>query len=163
MARNQNAEGLMLKRADSPYLNGRKRGHWWKHKLDPMTLDAVLLYAQAGSGRRANLFTDYTFGLWNDSETPELVTFAKAYSGLNNTEILELDRWIRSNTMSKYGPVRAVKAEQIFEIGFEGVHHSKRHKCGYAVRFPRILRQRKDKSIEDINTINDLILLAKRQ
>ena len=163
MARNQNAEGLMLKRADSPYLNGRKRGHWWKYKLDPMTLDAVLLYAQAGSGRRANLFTDYTFGLWNGSETPELVTFAKAYSGLNNTEILELDRWIRSNTMSKYGPVRAVKAEQIFEIGFEGVHHSKRHKCGYAVRFPRILRQRKDKSIEDINTINDLILLAKRQ
>ena len=161
MARNQNAEGLMLKRADSAYLNGRKRGHWWKHKLDPMTLDAVLLYAQAGSGRRANLFTDYTFGLWNGSETPELVTFAKAYSGLNNTEILELDRWIRSNTMNKFGPVRAVKTEQIFEIGFEGVHHSKRHKCGYAVRFPRILRQRKDKSIEDINTVNDLMMLAK--
>ena len=144
-ARDQRAEGLMLKNRSSPYLSGRKRGHWWKYKLDPMSLDAVLLYAQAGSGRRANLFTDYTFGLWTDEEEPQLVSFAKAYSGLNDTEILELDRWIRRNTLQRFGPARAVKTELVFEIGFEGIHPSKRHKSGIAVRFPRILRWRRDK------------------
>ena len=144
-AREQHAEGLMLKNRFSPYLSGRKRGHWWKYKLEPMTLDAVLLYAQAGSGRRANLFTDYTFGLWTDEKQPQLVSFAKAYSGLNDTEILELDRWIRRNTLQRFGPARSVKTDLVFEIGFEGIHPSKRHKSGIAVRFPRILRWRRDK------------------
>jgi DNA ligase-1 len=109
------AEGLMLKQLESPYLAGRKRGHWWKHKRDPYTLDAVLLYAQAGSGRRANLFTDYTFGLWNGAG--ELVSFAKAYSGLNDGEITALDRWIRSHTTERFGPVRAVEPLQVFRAG----------------------------------------------
>ena len=154
-AREQNAEGLMLKHVDSPYLSGRKRGNWWKHKLQPMTLDAVLLYAQAGSGRRANLFTDYTFGLWrkDDEGTPELVTFAKAYSGLKDAEILELDRWIRRNTLQRFGPARSLKTELVFEIGFEGIHASKRHKSGIAVRFPRILRWRRDKPAEEADHI----------
>jgi DNA ligase-1 len=145
----------MLKQRTSPYLAGRKRGSWWKYKLDPMNLDAVLLYAQAGRGRRANLFTDYTFGLWNNSETPELVTFAKAYSGLDNAEILELDRWIRKNTLQRFGPTRSVRPEQVFELGFEGIHPSKRHKAGVAVRFPRILRWRKDKTAQEGNCLSD--------
>ena len=153
-ARQHNAEGLMLKHVESPYLSGRKRGNWWKHKLDPMTLDAVLLYAQAGSGRRANLFTDYTFGLWTNAEEPQLVTFAKAYSGLNDAEILELDRWIRRNTLQRFGPARSVKAELVFEIGFEGIHPSKRHKSGIAVRFPRILRWRHDKPAEEADRLD---------
>ncbi|MGE4581106.1 MAG: cisplatin damage response ATP-dependent DNA ligase, partial [Synechococcus sp.] len=152
-AREQHAEGLMLKNRFSPYLSGRKRGHWWKYKLDPMTLDAVLLYAQAGSGRRANLFTDYTFGLWTEEEEPQLVSFAKAYSGLNDTEILELDRWIRRNTLQRFGPARSVKAELVFEIGFEGIHASKRHKSGIAVRFPRILRWRRDKPAKEADRL----------
>ena len=152
-AREQHAEGLMLKNRLSPYLSGRKRGHWWKYKLDPMTLDAVLLYAQAGSGRRANLFTDYTFGLWTEEEEPQLVSFAKAYSGLNDTEILELDRWIRRNTLQRFGPARSVKAELVFEIGFEGIHASKRHKSGIAVRFPRILRWRRDKPAKEADRL----------
>ena len=153
-ARLRRAEGLMLKRVESPYLAGRKRGHWWKHKLEPMTLDAVLLYAQAGRGRRANLFTDYTFGLWSETEEPQLVTFAKAYSGLNDAEILELDRWIRRNTVQRFGPARSVKAELVFEIGFEGIHPSKRHKSGLAVRFPRILRWRRDKPVEEADCLS---------
>ena len=153
-ARLRRAEGLMLKKIDSPYLAGRKRGHWWKHKLEPMTLDAVLLYAQAGSGRRANLFTDYTFGLWSESEEPQLVTFAKAYSGLNDAEILELDRWIRRNTLQRFGPARSVKTELVFEIGFEGIHPSKRHKSGLAVRFPRILRWRRDKPAAEADRLS---------
>ena len=153
-ARQQRAEGLMVKHAESPYLSGRKRGHWWKHKLEPMTLDAVLLYAQAGSGRRANLFTDYTFGIWGDGDPPVLVSFAKAYSGLNDAEILELDRWIRRNTLQRFGPARSVKAELVFEIGFEGIHPSKRHKSGLAVRFPRILRWRRDKPAEEADCLD---------
>ena len=164
-ARQHNAEGLMLKHAESPYLSGRKRGNWWKHKLEPMTLDAVLLYAQAGSGRRANLFTDYTFGLWTNAEEPQLVTFAKAYSGLNDAEILELDRWIRRNTLQRFGPTRSVKAEQVFELAFEGIHPSKRHKSGLAVRFPRILRWRQDKpaaEADQLKTAEALILKHQR-
>ena len=161
-ARAHAAEGLMLKALDSPYLEGRKRGHWWKHKLDPLSLDAVLLYAQAGSGRRANLFTDYTFGIWNGEQSPQLVTFAKAYSGLNDQEINELDRWIRRNTVQRFGPVRSVKAEQVFEIGFEGIHASSRHKSGIAVRFPRILRWRQDKPAEEADTLQTAEALLKR-
>jgi DNA ligase-1 len=162
-ARTKKAEGVMLKHYKSPYLAGRKRGNWWKYKLDPMQLDAVLLYAQAGHGRRANLFTDYTFGLWNDAETPELVTFAKAYSGLDNTEILELDRWIRKNTLQRFGPTRSVRPEQVFELGFEGIHPSKRHKAGLAVRFPRILRWRKDKPAYEGNYLSDARKLMNNQ
>jgi DNA ligase-1 len=153
------AEGLMLKALESPYLAGRRRGHWWKHKRDPYTLDAVLLYAQAGSGRRANLFTDYTFGLWDRApesgdglpqqpaaaSPPQLVSFAKAYSGLDDAEITTLDRWIRSHTTERFGPVRAVQPEQVFELAFEGLQRSSRHKSGIAVRFPRIARWRRDK------------------
>ena len=149
----------MVKHRSSPYLSGRKRGHWWKHKVDPMSLDAVLLYAQAGSGRRANLFTDYTFGLWSEGDEPQLVSFAKAYSGLNDAEILELDRWIRRNTLQRFGPARSVKAEQVFEIGFEGIHPSKRHKSGIAVRFPRILRWRRDKPVLEADRLNQALAL----
>ena len=150
-SRDEQAEGLMLKAQDSPYLVGRKRGYWWKYKVDPMTLDAVLIYAQAGTGKRANLFTDYTFALWHDGE---LVPFAKAYSGLDNDEINQLDKWIRRHTTERFGPVRAVKATHVFEIGFEGITESKRHKSGIAVRFPRILRWRHDKPIAEADTLD---------
>jgi DNA ligase-1 len=152
------AEGLMLKALTSPYLAGRRRGHWWKHKRDPYSLDAVLLYAQAGSGRRANLFTDYTFGLWDRTpseagEPAQLVSFAKAYSGLNDAEISALDRWIRSHTTERFGPVRAVQPEQVFELAFEGLQRSSRHKSGIAVRFPRIARWRRDKPAHEADTL----------
>ena len=151
------AEGLMLKQLSSPYLAGRQRGHWWKYKLDPMRLDAVLIYAQAGSGRRANLFTDYTFALWDcratDNNKPKLVTFAKAYSGLRDAEILTLDRWIRSHTRERFGPTRVVEPELVFELGFEGIQPSKRHKCGLAVRFPRILRWRHDRTAQSADCL----------
>ena len=150
------AEGLMLKALGSPYLAGRKRGHWWKHKRDPYTLDAVLLYAQAGSGRRANLFTDYTFGLWDGDpgkESAQLVSFAKAYSGLDDSEITALDRWIRSHTTERFGPVRAVEPLQVFELAFEGLQRSSRHKSGIAVRFPRIARWRRDKPAGEADTL----------
>jgi DNA ligase-1 len=149
-AREHGVEGLMLKRRDAPYQEGRKKGPWWKYKVDPFRLDAVLMYAQAGSGKRANLFTDYTFGLWREGE---LVPFAKAYSGLTNEEIRELDRWIRRNTVEKYGPARGVRREQVFEIAFEGIARSKRHKSGVAVRFPRIDRWRKEKPPEEADTL----------
>ena len=156
------AEGLMLKALASPYLAGRKRGHWWKHKREPYTLDAVLLYAQAGSGRRANLFTDYTFGLWNAEG--ELVSFAKAYSGLNDGEIKALDRWIRSHTSERFGPVRAVQPLQVFELAFEGLQRSSHHKSGIAVRFPRIARWRQDKPAAEADTLaTALALLAAPQ
>ena len=145
------AEGLMLKAAASPYLAGRRRGHWWKHKREPLRLDAVLLYAQAGSGRRANLFTDYTFGLWNGEG--ELVSFAKAYSGLDDGEITELDAWIRRHSTERFGPVRAVKPQQVFELAFEGLQVSNRHKSGIAVRFPRISRWRRDKPAAEADTL----------
>ncbi|MDX2098489.1 MAG: ATP-dependent DNA ligase, partial [Leptolyngbyaceae cyanobacterium bins.59] len=149
-AREQGAEGLVVKAIDSPYLVGRKRGYWWKYKVEPMTLDAVLIYAQAGSGKRANLFTDYTFALWKEDT---LVPFAKAYSGLDNQEIEELDRWIRKHTVEKFGPVRSVEPFHVFEIGFEGISQSNRHKSGISVRFPRILRWRKDKPAAEADTI----------
>ncbi|QCH13895.1 ATP-dependent DNA ligase [Synechococcus sp. CB0101] len=160
-ARAHRAEGLMLKALDSPYLVGRKRGSWWKHKLEPLRLDAVLLYAQAGSGKRANLYTDYSFGLWNDDGT--LVTFAKAYSGLDNAEIKELDRWIRSHTTERFGPVRAVEPLQVFELAFEGIQPSKRHKCGFAVRFPRISRWRTDKPASEADSLASARALMEQQ
>jgi DNA ligase-1 len=147
----------MLKAVDSPYLVGRKRGHWWKHKLEPLRLDAVLLYAQAGSGRRANLYTDYSFGLWNGEGM--LVTFAKAYSGLDDGEIRELDRWIRAHTTERFGPVRAVQPLQVFELAFEGLQRSNRHKCGIAVRFPRISRWRRDKPAAEADSLASALAL----
>ena len=149
-SRETGAEGLVLKAWDSPYLVGRKRGYWWKYKVDPMTLDAVLIYAQAGSGKRANLFTDYTFALW---KADELVPFAKAYSGLDNQEIDKLDKWIRRHTVERFGPVRSVQPLHVFEIGFEGIAESKRHKSGISVRFPRILRWRDDKPVAEADTL----------
>ena len=158
-ARGRGVEGLMLKRRDSPYRSGRRRGDWWKWKIDPLTLDAVLLYAQAGHGRRSTLYTDYTFGVWN--EDGELVPVAKAYSGLDDKEILALDQWIRSHTRERFGPVRSVLAEQVFELGFEGVNVSSRHKSGVAVRFPRILRWRRDKPAAEADRLATLKALAR--
>jgi len=154
-AREERSEGLMLKKLDSPYLVGRKKGDWWKWKVDPLTIDAVLTYAMRGHGRRSNLFTDYTFGLW-DEEKKELVTFAKAYSGLTDAEFKKVDAWIKRNTLERFGPVRSVTPHHVFEIAFEGIAESKRHKSGVATRFPRILRWRQDKKIEEANTLDDL-------
>ena len=150
-AREQGAEGLMLKQVHSPYRGGRRRGCWWKHKLEPLRLDAVLLYARSGSGRRANLLTDYSFGLWN--EIGELVTFAQAYSGLDAAEISELDRWIRAHTLQRFGPVRSVEPALVFELAFEGLQISNRHRSGIAVRFPRISRWRRDKTAAQASTL----------
>ncbi|MEN1784075.1 MAG: ATP-dependent DNA ligase [Bacteroidota bacterium] len=157
-AREQRSEGLMLKRLDSPYQVGRKKGDWWKWKVDPLSIDAVLTYAMRGHGRRSNLFTDYTFALWQENEAGEraLVTFAKAYSGLTDVEFKAVDAWIKKNTLERFGPVRSVTPHHVFEIAFEGIALSKRHKSGVATRFPRILRWRKDKKIEDANTLEDL-------
>ena len=152
-AREAFAEGLMLKRADSPYLAGRKKGDWWKWKLAPLTIDAVMIYAQAGSGRRANLFTDFTFAVWNGNE---LVPFTKAYSGLTDAEFRSITAWVRKNTLQRFGPVRQVKPHHVFEIGFEGIQASARHKSGVALRFPRMLRWRKDKPLQEANTLDDL-------
>lgn len=157
-SRELHSEGLMIKRNDSPYQVGRKKGDWWKWKIEPLAIDAVLTYAMRGHGRRSNLFTDYTFALWQDKEDGEreLVTFAKAYSGLTDAEFRQVDNWIQRNTIEKFGPVRSVTPELVFEIGFEGIALSKRHKSGVATRFPRILRWRHDKKIEDANSIEDL-------
>ncbi len=147
------SEGLMLKHRDSPYAVGRKKGTWWKWKSDPKTIDAVLTYAMRGHGRRTNLYTDYTFGLWQEDT---LVTFAKAYSGLTDAEIKKVDHFVKQNTLDRFGPVRQVKPELVFEIAFEGIAASPRHKSGVAVRFPRILRWRHDKKITDANSLEDL-------
>ncbi len=157
-AREMRSEGLMIKRKDSIYQVGRKKGDWWKWKLEPLVIDAVLTYAMRGSGRRSNLFTDYTFALWQEKENgeKELVTFAKAYSGLTDAEFRKVDDFIKKNTLDKFGPVRSVTPALVFEIGFEGIALSKRHKSGVATRFPRILRWRQDKKIEDANNIEDL-------
>jgi DNA ligase-1 len=152
-ARERGVEGLMLKRLSSPYRTGRRRGDWWKWKIDPFTLDAVLVYAQAGHGRRANLFTDYTFAVWSNGE---LVPVAKAYSGLSDEEIANLDGWIRRHTIQKFGPVRAVEPLQVFELAFEGIALSTRHKSGIAVRFPRIARWRTDKTPDQADTLEGI-------
>ncbi len=153
-SRSRQAEGLMLKRLDSHYHVGRKRGDWWKWKIKPFTVDAVLTAAQRGSGKRASLYTDYTFCVWDDSGV--LVPFAKAYSGLTDEEIRTVDAFIRRNMVEKFGPVRTVKPELVFELAFEGIQRSPRHKSGIAVRFPRILRQRPDKKPEDADTLDTI-------
>ena len=152
------SEGIMLKRKDSIYRNGRRRGDWWKWKIDPFTVDAVMIYAMRGHGRRANLYTDYTFAVWDGEQ---LVPFTKAYSGLTDEEIREVDRWVKSNTVERFGPVRSVKPQLVFEIAFEGIQRSSRHKSGIALRFPRMARWRKDKRPEEANTLSDLNALLR--
>ena len=152
-SRDKGVEGMMLKRKASPYRVGRVRGDWWKWKINPLTIDAVMIAAQRGSGKRASLYTDYTFGVWDGDR---LVTVAKAYSGLTDEEILKVDRFVRANTLDTFGPVRTVKPELVFEIAFEGIQKSSRHKAGVAVRFPRIARQRLDKSAADADTLDTL-------
>jgi DNA ligase-1 len=152
-SRSLGVEGFMLKHRHSPYRVGRHRGDWWKWKIDPLTVDAVLIYAQKGSGKRSNLFTDYTFAVWKGDE---LVPFAKAYSGLTDAEIRKVDRFVRDNTIEKFGPVRAVRPELVFELAFEGIQPSTRHKSGVAVRFPRISRWREDKSIKDADSLETI-------
>jgi DNA ligase-1 len=149
-SRARGAEGLMLKRLDSPYRTGRVRGDWWKWKVEPYTVDAVLTAAQRGSGKRASLYTDYTFSVWRDGE---LVPFTKAYSGLTDEEIRRVDGWIRQHMREKFGPVRTVEPVLVFELGFEAIQRSTRHKAGLAVRFPRILRWRHDKPAEEADSI----------
>jgi DNA ligase 1 len=160
-SRERGVEGFMLKRIGSAYGVGRKRGDWWKWKIAPYSVDAVLIYAQPGNGRRASLFTDYTFGIWDGEE---LTPFAKAYSGLTDAEIREVDAFVRENTLEQFGPVRRVKPELVFELAFEGIQESTRHKSGIAVRFPRIARWRRDKLAKDADTIDTVrALLGTRQ
>lgn len=158
-AREYHCEGLMLKGINSTYEVGRKKGVWWKFKAEPLNIDGVLIYAQSGSGRRANLFTDYTFAVWDGDL---LVPFTKAYSGLTDKEIARLDKWVKANTKEKFGPVRSVTPYHVFELGFEGINKSTRHKSGVALRFPRIIRWREDKQAADANTLSDLLDLLKK-
>ena len=150
-SRELKVEGLMLKRLDSPYRVGRHKGDWWKWKIDPFTIDAVMIYAQRGHGRRASLYSDYTFGVW---EGDKLVPFAKAYSGLTDEEMRKVDHFVRNHTVEQFGPVRSVQPKLVFELGFEGIQRSTRHKSGIAVRFPRILKWRTDKKIEEADSLD---------
>ncbi|CAN5545289.1 ATP-dependent DNA ligase [soil metagenome] len=152
-AKQRNIEGVLLKRRNSAYGTGRRKGNWWKWKVDPFTVDAVMIYAQRGHGRRASLYTDYTFGIWNEEK---LISFAKAYSGLTDEEIRKVDAFVRRNTLEKFGPVRTVKPELVFELSFEGIQLSGRHKSGIAVRFPRITKWRTDKKPEDADTLENI-------
>jgi DNA ligase-1 len=155
-SREKMAEGLMLKKIDSPYDIGRKRGNWWKWKMDPQTIDGVMIYAQKGHGRRADLFSDYTFAVWHEGR---LVPFAKAYSGLTDAEMKEVDTLVKRNTLERFGPVRTVRPLLVFEIAFEGLNPSNRHKSGVTLRFPRIKRWRRDKKPEEANTLEELKFL----
>jgi DNA ligase-1 len=157
-AREIGSEGLMLKRKQSVYQTGRKRGDWWKWKIDPLVIDAVMVYAQKGHGRRSNLYTDYTFAV---KQGNQLITFTKAYSGLTDHEFNEVDNFVKRNSIEKFGPVRTVKPELVFEIAFEGIAESRRHKSGVALRFPRINRWRRDKKPDEINTLEDLQMMLK--
>ena len=152
-SRNRGSEGIMLKRKNSIYQAGRKRGDWWKWKIDPLVIDAVMIYAQKGHGRRSSLYTDYTFAV---KDGDKLVSFTKAYSGLTDKEFAQVDAFVKRNSLEKFGPVRTVKPELVFEIAFEGIAASNRHKSGVALRFPRISRWRKDKPADEINTLDDL-------
>lgn len=148
----------MLKSQNSSYGLGRVKGLWWKWKIAPLTVDAVLVYAQLGHGRRAGLYTDYTFAIW---DAGKLVTFAKAYSGLTDEEIRQVDHFVRQNTLEKFGPVRRVEPTLVFEIAFEGIQLSKRHKSGIAVRFPRMLRWRTDKHASEADSLENLQTLLR--
>ena len=157
-SRAYHCEGLMLKRKSSTYLVGRKKGDWWKWKVDPLVIDAVMIYAQKGHGRRANMYTDFTFAVWDDKK---LVPFTKAYSGLTDAEMRQVDAFVKKNTVERFGPVRSVTPELVFEIAFEGINASSRHKSGVALRFPRINRWRQDKPKEEANTLLDLMQMLK--
>src|SRR6185369_646992 len=170
LAPSRAAEGIMLKRLESPYGVGRQRGDWWKWKVDPFHFDGVLIYAQVGHGRRAGLYTDYTFGVWDQPPGPpgagvkrELVPVTKAYSGLTDEEIAKVDAFVRRNSKEKFGPVKVVKPELVFEIAFERIAQSKRHRSGLAVRFPRMARWRTDKKPEEADTLDYLKALLKEQ
>ncbi|HLY55635.1 MAG TPA: ATP-dependent DNA ligase, partial [Stellaceae bacterium] len=146
-------EGLMLKRADSPYLAGRPKGPWFKWKRGALTLDCVLMYAQRGHGKRSSFYSDYTFGAWRETE---LVPVGKAYSGFTDEELLQLDRWVRNHTVKKFGPVREVEPLLVMEIAFDSVHRSTRHKSGLAMRFPRVHRIRWDKPAAEADRLGAL-------
>jgi DNA ligase-1 len=158
-AREKGIEGLMLKRRASPYLAGRPKGHWYKWKRAPLTADCVLMYAQRGSGKRSSFYSDYTFGAWRQGEEDgeELVPVGKAYSGFTDEELLRLDRWIRNNTVERFGPVRAVKPELVLEVAFDAIQPSNRHKSGIAMRFPRIHRIRWDKPAKEADRLATLM------
>ncbi len=157
-AREAAIEGLMIKRADSPYVAGRAKGLWWKWKRAPLTVDAVLMYAQRGHGKRSSYYSDYTFGLWRDDGAggQELVPIGKAYSGYTDEELLWLDRWIRNNTTQRFGPVREVAKALVLEVEFDAAQRSTRHKSGVALRFPRIARIRRDKPAEEADRLETL-------
>ena len=159
-ARERGVEGLMLKRRDSPYRAGRVKGDWWKWKIAPLTVDAVVVYAQSGHSKRANLFSDYTFAVWDGRE---LVPIAKAYSGLSDDELRKVDAWVKRNSVAKHGPVRVVKPELVMEIAFEAIQESSRHRSGIAVRFPRIVRWRRDKKPEEADSMETLRALLKKR
>ena len=164
-SRARGVEGFMLKHRDARYGVGRTKdvGTWWKWKIDPMSVDAVLVYAQRGHGRRASLYSDYTFAVWDARDGERRLTpFAKAYSGLTDAEMRRVDAIVRKTTMEKFGPVRSVTPTLVFELGFEGIQRSPRHKSGIAVRFPRILRWRTDKAIDDADSIEALDALLAR-
>ncbi len=150
-------EGLMLKRADGPYVPGRPKGQWWKWKRDPLIIDAVMMYAQRGSGKRSSFYSDYTFGLW--TEAGELVPVGKAYSGFTDAELVTLDRWIRNHTTSRFGPVREVERSYVLEVEFDAAQRSTRHKSGVALRFPRIHRLRPDKPAAEADRLETLLRL----
>jgi DNA ligase-1 len=157
-ARETGIEGLMLKRRDSPYLAGRPKGHWYKWKRAPLVIDAVLMYAQRGSGKRSSYYSDYTFGAWRDSDAggAELVPVGKSYFGFTDEELKELDRWVRNHTVDSFGPVRQVEPKLVFEVAFDSVHRSSRHKSGVAMRFPRINRIRWDKPAAEADRLEAL-------
>ena len=153
----------MLKRGDSPYVPGRPKGQWWKWKRDPLTVDAVVMYAQRGHGKRSSYYSDYTFGLWRpdgDNELGELVPVGKAYSGFTDAELVVLDRWIRNHTVGRFGPVREVERGLVLEIAFDAAQRSSRHKSGVAMRFPRVARLRMDKRPEDADRLETLMRLV---
>jgi DNA ligase-1 len=153
-ARDAAIEGVMLKRRDSPYVAGRKAALWYKWKRDPLTADCVMMYAQRGHGKRSSFYSDYTFGCWTPDG--ELLPVGKAYSGFTDEELKMLDRFVRSNTVNRFGPVREVEKTLVLEVAFDSIHDSKRHKSGLAMRFPRIARIRKDKPAAEADTVEGL-------
>ena len=157
-ARDASIEGMMLKRRDSPYVAGRRTGLWYKWKRDPLTADCVLMYAARGSGKRSSYYSDYTFGCWNGAPESgaELLPVGKAYFGFTDEELMWLDRFVRNNTLQRFGPVREVEKKLVLEVAFDSIHLSKRHKSGLAMRFPRISRIRTDKPAHEADTIETL-------
>ncbi len=157
-ARDASIEGVMLKRRDSPYVSGRKTGLWYKWKRDPLSADCVMMYAQRGNGRRASFYSDYTFGCW--TEEGELLPVGKAYSGFSDEELKWLDRFVRTHTLNRFGPVCEVEKSLVLEVAFDSIHASKRHKSGLAMRFPRIKRIRRDKPAAEADRITTLQAMA---